>query len=443
MFSGNETATTASFYFISLFFVLMLTDNLLLSGVVGGLIFGFSRIVDAFTDPLIGTWIDKTTTRFGRYRPFIVGGSLIINISVLAIFGGFVRLQPAFWMYVWIIFWYILYIIGYTFQSACTRSAQTILTNDPLQRPILGALLAGFSYIFYGLFLIYALQYVESFPGGFANSLGYRNLALIVVAINVVLTILAVMGLRESDVGDTYAKLPPTSRVKWKSIFTMIGHNRPLRSLIVAAGTNKFAQLATSTSMAYFFMYTVRNTALQPVVARYGLIAGVVGVVIGVIAAKIVDRKFSFLFGTYLGLLFPILIMVFHPFSGETEWLLVFFLVAIIAATAIASTNVLPLIADVADYEYYINKQYIPSTVGTTFSLVDKLISSLSGIILAGALAFSGYVPNMPPNDRAFWAFYVMVIVIPALGHVASIAAFIFYPIDKKYYQEMLSRDPR
>lgn len=438
LFSGNETATTASFNMIAVFFMLMLTDNLLLSAVVGGFIFAASRVVDAFSDPLIGTLIDKTTTRFGRYRPFIVLGSFMLNLGILAIFGGFFVFESDILMYVWIVFWYIFYIIGYTFQSACTRSAQTILTNHPTQRPVLGALLAGFSYIFYGVFLVFSIVYVESFDGGFSNPQGYRNLAFFVIFINLVLTTFSVIGLRKSDKKEVYQEISPRAKVNWKSIFSLISNNGPLRALIVAAGTNKLAQLITATSMVYFFTYTALNIGLQQTVATYGLFLGVIGVLVGVLVARKFDRKKSFLLGTYLGLLFPVMIVIIHPFSEATQWILVFLLVAIVFATAIASTNVLPLIADVADYEFYKNGNYIPSTVGTTFSLVDKLISSLSGVILAAALAFSEYVPNMNPTPKAFWAFYVMVIIIPALGHVASIIAFKYYPINREYYDEMV-----
>lgn len=439
LFSGNETATTASFNLIAVFFTLMMTDNLLLSGVVAGFIFAASRVLDAFTDPVIGTLIDKTIIRFGRYRPFIVLGSFILNAGILAIFGGFVRFSSDFLMYVWIIVWYIVYIIGYTFQSACTRSAQTILTNDPIQRPLLGSLLAGFSYIFYGVFLITSITYVRSFDGGFSNPEGYRNLALLIVGLNIILTVLAVIGLRQSDHPSRYEKIERKSkRISWKAIFTLIGHNKPLRMLIIAAGTNKLAQLITATSMAYFFLYTVQNIDLQQVVATWGLVFGIIGVILGTVVAQRLDRKKSFLLGTYLGLFFPIVITIVHPFSPNTHWFLVVCLVAIIFATAIASTNVLPLIADVADYEFYVNKQYIPSVVGTTFSLVDKLMSSLSGIFLAAALFIINYTPDMAPTIEAFWAFFAMVIIIPALGHVASILAFRHYPIDKDFYNGML-----
>jgi Na+/melibiose symporter-like transporter len=442
LFSGNETATTASFNLIAVFFTLMMTDNLLLSGVVAGFIFTFSRVFDAITDPLIGTLIDKTTTRFGRYRPFIVIGSITLNLGILAIFGGFVKFNSNIMMYAWIMFWYVVYIIGYTFQSSCTRSAQTILTNDQYQRPLLGSLLAGFSYLFYGIFLITSISYVKSFDGGFANSIGYRNLAIIIVALNMFLTTLSVISLRNADKPINYINFEKKSKkITFKAIIDLIKHNKPLRRLIVAAGTNKLAQLITATSMAYFFIYTVGDIDVQQVVASWGLVFGVLGVIIGTVIAQRFDRKKSFLIGTYLGLFFPIVIIVIHPFSANLQWLLISCLVAIIFATALASANVLPMIADVADYEFHVNKQYVPSVVGATFSLVDKLMSSLSGLILAGVLYYINYYPNMPETPKAFWAFFFMVIIIPALGHVASILAFKAYPINKKFYDNMITSD--
>lgn len=442
LFSGNETATTAGFNLISVFFVLMITDNLLLSGVVAGFIFAASRVLDAFTDPIIGTLIDKTTTRYGRYRPFILLGSVIINIGLLAIFGGFVVFEHKLLMYGWIIFWYFFYIIGYTFQSSCTRSAQTILTNDPIQRPLLGALLASISYLFYGLFLVFAIKYVVTFDGGFSNPMGYRNLAFFIVAVNIVLTVLAIVGLRESDRQELYQKeLFKAEKITWGTMIDVVKRNTPLRALFVAAGTNKLAQLITATSMAYFFTYTALNINLQQTVATYGVVLGVLGVVVGMVVSQKWDRKKSFLAGTYLGLLFPIIIMITHPFTPGKEWLLVSLLVGIIFSTAIATTNVLPMIADVADYEQHVNKRYVPSIVGTSFSLVDKLMSSLSGIILAFALWVIDYEPNMGETSGAFWAFYIMVIIIPALGHMASIIAFKYYPITKEYYEQMMDQD--
>jgi Na+/melibiose symporter-like transporter len=257
--------------------------------------------------------------------------------------------------------------------------------------------------------------------------------------VNILLTLLSIIGLSEKDRPELYQKdLFQAERITWGTIIDVVKRNTPLRALFVAAGTNKLAQLITATSMAYFFTYTALNIDLQQTVATYGIILGVLGVVVGMVVSQKLDRKKSFLLGTYLGLLFPILIVITHPFTPDREWLLVAFLVGIIFSTAIATTNVLPMIADVADYEQHVNKRYVPSIVGTSFSLVDKLMSSFSGIILAIALWAIDYEPNMSESSGAFWAFYIMVIIIPALGHIASIIAFKYYPITKEYYEKMM-----
>lgn len=439
-FSGNETATTSGYNLVSIFFVLMMTDNLLLSGFVAGLIFTFSRVVDAITDPIIGTLIDKTVTRFGKFRPFIVLGSIIINIGILMMFGGFVVFENRTLMYLWVIFSYLLYIIGYTLQSTCTRSGQVQITNDPVQRPFLGAALATFSYIFYGLFLVYSIDFVGGFDGGFANPLGYRYLAFIVVAVNIFLTILSVIGIKEKDQPHLYQNYESLDeKITLGTIFNIIKNNKPLQALIVAAGTNKLAQMVTGGAMAYFFIYTVQNIDLQPVVATYGILIGIIGVMVGMYVASKWDKKKSFLLGTYLGIIAPILLIIFHPFHNGHDTLLIILLVAMLFANSIAYVNVLPMTADVADYEHYKRKRFVPGIIGTTFSFVDKLVSSLSGLIIGITLALINYESDMAPTTEAFWAFYIIVIIIPIIGHIASIIAFKWYEIDRDYYNKMIT----
>ena len=91
------------------------------------------RLFDAVTDPVIGALIDRTSTKFGKFRPYMVLGNVImIASSVLLYFGTRVIPERMDWLkYVCFVLFYALYVIGYTFQTACTRSGQTCLTNDP------------------------------------------------------------------------------------------------------------------------------------------------------------------------------------------------------------------------------------------------------------------------------------------------------------------------
>ena len=95
------------------------------------------RVFDAVTDPIIGALMDRTDGKFGKFRPFMVIGNLIMALSTVAlyIFTPFVPETMAWARYVLFVALYMVWVIGYTFQTSVTRSAQSVLTNDPKQRP--------------------------------------------------------------------------------------------------------------------------------------------------------------------------------------------------------------------------------------------------------------------------------------------------------------------
>lgn len=92
---------------------------------------------DGFTDPIIGWLIDHTNGRFGKFRPFLVVGNALLALSMILLYKT-THLVPEALQIPYFIVVYALYIIGYTVQGTVTTSAQTLLTNDPKQRPIYG-----------------------------------------------------------------------------------------------------------------------------------------------------------------------------------------------------------------------------------------------------------------------------------------------------------------
>ena len=138
LFPMNNGATNV-YYILTLNFIAYYASGVL------GLLVAFAttmvtvmRLFDAVTDPIIGTLIDKTATRFGKFRPYMVLGNVIMIASSILLYFG-TRVIPedmTMVKYVCFVLFYALYVIGYTFQTACTRSGQTCLTNDPNQRPL-------------------------------------------------------------------------------------------------------------------------------------------------------------------------------------------------------------------------------------------------------------------------------------------------------------------
>lgn len=91
------------------------------------------RIWDGVTDPFVGFMVDKTNSKFGKNRPFIVIGQIILCVTSYIAFHVTHKLPQGvrFPFYVVVL---MVYYLGYTCQCVVTKSAQSCMTNDPKQR---------------------------------------------------------------------------------------------------------------------------------------------------------------------------------------------------------------------------------------------------------------------------------------------------------------------
>ena len=138
LFPMNNGAT-------NVYFVLILSYIATFGNAVLGIALVFAsamvtgmRVFDAITDPIIGALMDKTNGRFGKFRPFMVLGNLVMAVSVILLY-VVTPLSPkeTLWLrYTAFISLYAVWVIGYTFQTSVTRSAQAVLTNDPNAPPV-------------------------------------------------------------------------------------------------------------------------------------------------------------------------------------------------------------------------------------------------------------------------------------------------------------------
>ena len=137
LFPLNNGATNVYFVLV-LSYIAQFGSSVLALGMFASLMVTVMRVCDAITDPIIGALMDRTSTKIGKFRPFMMIGSAIMALSVIAMY-ILLPLIPAALMpvrYIAFTAVYFLWVIGYTFQTSCTRSGQTVLTNDPKQRPL-------------------------------------------------------------------------------------------------------------------------------------------------------------------------------------------------------------------------------------------------------------------------------------------------------------------
>lgn len=438
-FSGNNAATNAVFLMLSLYFLIYCTEVYGFSPLLVGLIMTGTRLFDAVTDPLIGLAIDKTDTKFGRFRPWILGGALFSGVMFILMFSG-INLGSDAANIILVVVLYSLWVIGYTAQTACTKSAQTILTSVPTQRSLLNALGTTGTLIIY-MFSIAAILPIVKASGGLQSGEAWRKVAIIIVAIQLFLTMFVILGLKSKDTKESYAKLGVKELPKLKDYIKIFKENRALQMLIVAASTNKITQTMMSGLTVVFYVYVVNNPALQGTVSIATLPLMLISTFIVVGLVKKYGRKEIFTLSSWGGFIYGLIAVFLISLNpGNKMWLILVMGINAIIIAGAGDVNIISMIADSADYEYYKNDRFVPGMIGTAFSFIDKVISSFGAVISGAILTGLGFVSitETQPSPKMFWGILVMYFAFPAIGHLCSIIAMKFHPLDKKTHEQML-----
>ena len=448
LFALNNTATNIIMSIMT--YLAVFSQNILgIAAVTIGIVITSMRLFDGITDPIIGFMIDKTETKFGKYRPFMFIGNIILLITVYLIFAVVPTLSESM-RFPAIIGIYIVYVIGYTFQTACTKAAQASLTNDPAQRPLFTIFDSVYNTI---LFSVSALIITSILPPRFELGLLdpqlWKTAAILFGSASLICTILAMIGISSRDKKEFFGVGGEASKVKFKDYWPIIKSNRAIQMLVIAASTDKLASTLANATKIYLFGNILMNVSLQGEMGMITTPVTIVITLIGVRYASKLGQKKAFVAGTWLSLAMLVLMLVIQPFDNvsltQINMNTILFLTITILQGAFAGISgniVIPMIADCADYETYRTGKFVPGMMGTLFSFVDKLISSFSSTLLGAGLAFIGMAdvviaPNTPASSEFFMLIMVCMYVIPILGHIASIIAMKFYPLDGKMMEEV------
>ena len=403
LFPLNNGATNVYFVLV-LSYIATFGSNVLALGVIfASLMVTGMRLFDAVTDPIIGALMDRTSTRFGKFRPFMLIGNGIMALSVMALY-TMTPLIPASAQalrYVAFVLLYAVWVIGYTFQTSCTRAGQTVLTNDPNQRPLftifntIGSL-AGMG----------AMQFLAPIlranVADYADPLFYRVFTPIGICISIVLTILAVIGIAEKDRPEFYGiGGEKAEKVKVSEYIEIIKNNM----MGNYDGLYLPMMILGYICSVPFFLLTVRTSQKQGQKAsllRYVSLAFIcyIGVLVLLLLWKQGDpaRNLTIFANGGISLnLYTILFIIFFGIGYGAYY-----------ATA---DMPIPMVADCSDYETYRSGKYIPGIMGTLFSLVDKLVSSLSATIVGLAVSAIG-LANLPTAETPYTEGMNVVVLI-------------------------------
>ena len=441
LFPLNNGATNVYYVLVLSYIATFGSKVLALSMLFASVMVTGMRLFDAITDPIIGALMDRTNGKFGKFRPFMVIGNLIMAASILALY-CLTPLIPASAMalrYAAFVALYAVWVIGYTFQTSCTRSGQTVLTNDPKQRPLFTIFNTVGSLLGMGAMQFFAPILAKNYEGGYASAGFFRTLAPVGIVISILLTLLAVIGIWEKDQPKYFGiGGEKTEKVKVSEYIQIIKNNNPMQRLMVAGAGCKLAlSIATNTTvlcMLYGCMMGNYDGLYLPMMVL-GYVFSVPFFLLTVRTSQKQGQKASLMkyvsvaFLCYIGVLvllllwgksdaFTLSIMGENGLSINlyTILFIAFFGIGYGAYYATADMPI-PMVADCSDYETYRSGNYIPGIMGTLFSLVDKLVSSLSATVVGVAVSFIGLesLPTQydPYTSGMNWVVLVLFCIIP------------------------------
>ncbi|MBN1468616.1 MAG: MFS transporter [Fusobacteriaceae bacterium] len=448
-FALNDAATNITF--LLMIFYAFFNQNILgLSAGIIGTIAMLMRVFDGITDPIAGFLIDKTNGKFGKFRPFMFIGNIIIFITILLIFRIPADL-PIKIKYIYSTILYGLYILGYTLQTACSKSGQSVLTNNPKRRPLISLFSGLLSMVVFNGGTFFIFTYMSGkYPRKVADPQLWKDTSLVFVVVSLTLTIFAMIGIWAKDRKEFFGLGKKGTPIKFRDGLDVLKNNRPLQMLIVAASTDKLGKTAVRGGLVYFFSNLLLNGSLQGQYSLYAMIPSALLTFLGVKIARKSGMRKSFINFTWAGIVALLILIFITPIIiKSTNFNIILILLVILAIQdSISNTAgivVMPMIADCADYETHRTGRFIPGLIGTVFSFVDKLVSSMATFLIGMALTFAGYgntkiPPNTALNSKFTIAVMFIVFGLPLIGHVASIISMKFYDLDDEK-MENIKRD--
>lgn len=189
-----DFAQTAAVQFTSMYLLFFYTDMLAVGAGVVGTIFVFSRLWDAINDPLMGMLVDHTHTRFGRCRPYLMPGSVVLCLALVMAFSE-VALQG--WMLLlYVVLSYNLFNMAYTATNLPVTAQLPLMTTCPRERVRLSATRAFSQSLAYALLPLAAEAVLQS-SGGHRDASAYTFIAALLGVMCIVTFVIAFLLIKE------------------------------------------------------------------------------------------------------------------------------------------------------------------------------------------------------------------------------------------------------
>ena len=418
------------------YLMIFYTDVFGLPAAVVGTMFLITRVWDSVSDPLMGMIADRTNTRYGKFRPYILWGAIPFGIMGILTFT-----TPELDLREKIIYAYITYTLmmtAYTVVNVPYASLLGVISPNSSDRNILSSYRMAFAYIgsFLALLMFMPLVnfFTERLPGYRSVENGW-TIAVSIIAVICILLFFLTFALTRERVKSV------SKQAKVSEDLKDLMRNKPWWLLLGAGVAALIFNSIRDGATVYYFKYYIQEESISNIslfnisfvlsglYLAIGQIANIIGVIISAPLSNKIGKK-----STYIGSMAvaTVLSIIFFWISKENLILIFIFQVLI----SICAGSIFPLLwsmyADCADYSEYKTGNRATGLIFSSSSMSQKLGWAIGSALTGWLLGYFGFQANMEQNPETIQGIKMFMSLLPAAGTILSIVFISFYPLSEK-----------
>lgn len=419
-------------YYLPIFF----SDVYGLSLASTGLLLFITRIWDAVSDPIVGVIVDRTESRYGKYRPYLLWVAIPFAVAGCLLFTTptWGETGKLIWAYVT----YILMTTVYSVINVPYAAMLCVVTPDSDDRTVFSCYRMFFAFVgsFFAMFAWDPLCYLFAHGDSVRSLLNGWLYAMVAIGlIGLCMFMISFAFTRE------HIHVKSTSSIL-DDIKTLIS-NIPWRFLTIAAFCTNFFNATRGTTVAYYFKYYIGENAninlgfmgflfFSGLFLAFGEVCSMIGVLFApTLTAKLGKRN---TFMTSAAVLVVMSIAFFYLPATNSGFIAMLVLQVIISiSSGLISPILWSMYSDVSDYSIIKKETASMGLIVSTGSMAQKAGGAIAGSGILWMLGLSGLDSNsIGQTENAIFGLKLAMSYIPAIIALVMIVSLAFYPKDKE-----------
>ena len=405
---------------IATFSMIYFTDILKVAPAFIGTMFFVAKLWDAFNDLFMGMIVDNTRSRWGKFVPWLVIGTLINAFVFVVVFTDLHLSGVGLCVFASVV--YVLWGMTYTIMDIPYWSIIPNLTSDPEEREKVSVLPRIFASI--GQSLIIAGFGVQIIKGLGGDYVGYHRFALIIAAAFIFTMAVCVINLPKVQ-----QDCEKQEKLKFKDILTVIKKNDQLRWAVLLILLYNVAIQFIMGVATYYFNYVCNDAGMLSAFMISASVAEIIGLLIFPKITKLLSRKKAFFLSCMLPPIGLVLLLIVGIVCPTNIVLTAIAGIIVKTGTGLELGCATVFLADVVDYGEYVMGVRNEGVVFSLQTLIVKFTAALTSLSIGFVLELTGYVPNVVQSLATQNSIRVLMCLIPAVGVVLA------YIVFKKKYR--------